>query len=278
MQTIRDIADLRGAVRQWRRAGETIALVPTMGALHDGHLALVRAARAQADHVVASIFVNPMQFGPKEDFAAYPRREAEDAALLADSGTSLLWAPEVVTMYPPGHTTRVSIGGLDAVLCGAARPGHFDGVGTIVTKLFNQVTPDIALFGEKDWQQLAIIRRMTRDLDLPIDIIGLPTVRAEDGLALSSRNAYLSSEQRRSAAALPQAMRAAAAAIAGGAKVANAIAAAKRSLRAAGFAKIDYLELRDGETLALIDTPSPTARLFVAAHIGATRLIDNWPV
>lgn len=278
MQTIRDIADLRGAIRQWRRAGETIALVPTMGALHDGHLALVRTGRAQADHVVASIFVNPTQFGPNEDFGAYPRREAADAAMLADEGAALLWAPDVVTMYPPGHATRVSVGGLDSVLCGAARPGHFDGVGTIVTKLFNQVQPDIAVFGEKDWQQLAIIRRMTRDLDLAIDIIGQPTVREPDGLARSSRNAYLTPDQRRIASALPNAMRAAVSAIAGGAPVARTIASARKAIRAAGFDSIDYCELRHGESLALLDEASDQARLFVAARIGATRLIDNLPL
>lgn len=275
MQTITDVTDLRGAVRRWRRAGESVALVPTMGALHSGHIALVERAQALADHVVASIFVNPMQFGPNEDFAAYPRRAESDAAMLAAAGTALLWSPDVATVYPHGHATRVSVGGLDRRLCGAARPGHFDGVGTVVSILFNQVQPDMALFGEKDWQQLAIIRRMTRDLGFPIDIIGVETVRDDDGLALSSRNAYLSKTERKAAAALPRALTHAAAAIRNGTAASLALADAQAAMLAAGFASIDYCEMRDGETLRTLRRPTAAARLFVAARIGPARLIDN---
>ena len=278
MQTMSEISDLRATVKRWRAAGDSIALVPTMGALHPGHMALVHAARIQADHVIASIFVNPAQFGPNEDFAAYPRTEAQDAALLLQGGCDLLWVPSVATMYPAGHATGVRVAGLDTMLCGASRPGHFDGVGTVVAKLFNQVQPDIALFGEKDWQQLAIIRRMARDLDFALDIAGVATVRDEDGVALSSRNAYLSKAQRKAAAALPAAMRAAITAMADGTAVAVAIAKAKDAIIAAGFDSIDYCELRDGDSLAMAETTDDNARLFVAARIGKTRLIDNMPM
>lgn len=275
MQIIRNLADLNAHIAALRQQGGGIGFVPTMGALHDGHLALVAAAKARARHVVTSIFVNPAQFGPNEDFDAYPRTEAADAAKLIDAGVSLLWAPPVSVIYPAGHATRVSVSGLDAVLCGAARPGHFDGVATIVTKLFHQVAPDFAVFGEKDWQQLAIIRRMTRDLDLPVEIIGVPTVREADGLALSSRNAYLSDGDRAAVAALPRALRGAIAAIVAGEKAGDALGAARAAILAAGFASIDYLDLRDGETLESVDCATPNARIFVAARIGTTRLIDN---
>ena len=275
MQTIRDLSGLRAHITAWRAAGETIALVPTMGALHDGHMALVRDGAALADHVVASIFVNPAQFGPNEDLDAYPRREAEDAGMLAERGTALLWLPDVATMYPDGHASRVRVSGLDTVLCGAARPGHFDGVATIVAKLFNQVQPDVALFGEKDWQQLAIIRRMAADLDFALEIVGVATVRDADGLARSSRNAYLSDTERSAAAALPAAMARAAAGMLAGTGVSSALAQARAAILSAGFSGIDYLELRDAATLALLDAPSPTARLFAAARIGPARLIDN---
>lgn len=275
MQTIRALSELRSAVSHLRTSQNQVALVPTMGALHQGHLTLVRAARAHAEHVIVSIFVNPMQFGPTEDLNAYPRREEQDAAMLVSEGVDILWAPAVPTMYPAGHAAKVSVAGLDRVLCGAARPGHFDGVGTVVAKLFNQVQPDIALFGEKDWQQLAIIRRMAADLNFRLTIVGVPTVREDDGLAMSSRNAYLSRAERNVAAALPRALAQAARAIAGGTNVADALTHARTDILSAGFATIDYLEFRDGESLALVDRDQPGARLFVAARIGSTRLIDN---
>lgn len=283
MQIINRLEDLREAVMALKSGGKTLALVPTMGALHDGHLALVRAAQARADAVAVSIFVNPRQFGPAEDLDSYPRQLAADAALLEAEGVAILWAPTVEVMYPAGYATGVSVSGVSEGACGASRPGHFDGVATVVLKLFNQVTPDVALFGEKDWQQLAVIRRMARDLDLARPcadaIFGVPTVREPDGLALSSRNRYLSEQDRRHAAALPAAMRAAIAKIEGGADVAPVLHALEGALIDAGFASVDYVDLRDAETLAelyaLADAP---ARLLVAARIGGTRLIDNMAV
>jgi len=283
VQTLTSLDMLRTALAELRRDGARIALVPTMGALHEGHLTLVRAARARCDHVVASIFVNPRQFGPTEDFDAYPRQLAEDAALLAAEGTALLWAPDAQAMYPHGFATTVSVAGVSEGLCGAARPGHFDGVATVVCKLFNQVAPDMAFFGEKDFQQLAVIRAMARDLDLTRPhadaIICVPTVREADGLAMSSRNRYLTPAQRAAAAALPRAMAAAVAAIEGGAEVAGTLAGLEAELIAAGFARIDYATLADAATLApLAALGARPARLLVAARIGGTRLIDNLPV
>ncbi len=282
MQTISQLVPLRNAVAALRPDGP-LALVPTMGALHEGHLALVRAARARAAHVVVSIFVNPRQFGPNEDLAAYPRQLERDSALLAAEGVSLLWAPAVEAMYPQGYASSISVSGVSDNLCGAARPGHFDGVATVVAKLFNQVKPDIALFGEKDWQQLAVIRRMARDLDLTLPhadaIIGVPTVREADGLALSSRNAYLTPEQRAQAATLPRAMQQANARIAAGDAITSAVDELRAALLNGGFAAVDYAEVRDAETLALVEQPQPApARLFVAARIGKARLIDNMPL
>lgn len=283
MQTVKTLQMLRTALAPLRADGATVALVPTMGALHEGHLTLVRRARAEADHVVASIFVNPKQFGANEDLDAYPRQLAEDAAMLEAEGTALLWAPDVAAMYPTGFVTNVSVSGVSEGLCGAARPGHFDGVATVVLKLFNQVAPDMAFFGEKDFQQLAVIRAMARDLDLTaphVDrIIGVPTVRESDGLAMSSRNRYLSSEQRAAAASLPRAMRAAVTAIESGAAVPGALAALEADVLAAGFSSIDYAVLADSVSLApLAALGAAPARLLVAARIGGTRLIDNMAV
>ena len=278
MQTVRDVEALREAVAALRADGGTIAFVPTMGALHAGHMALIAEGRRRATHVVASIFVNPMQFGPNEDLATYPRREASDARMLDEAGCALLWAPGVEAMYPDGFATNVSVAGVSEALDGAARPGHFDGVATVVLKLFNQVRPDVALFGEKDFQQLAVIRRMAADLDLGIDIVGVPTQRDADGLALSSRNAYLTEEERRAARALPRALGEAAGAIRDGADVAEALAAARDKLVRAGFESVDYVELRDAATLAPATALDGPARLLAAARIGRTRLIDNLPV
>lgn len=278
MQTIRDIDALRKAVAALKKDGGRIAFVPTMGALHAGHMALVAEARKHGDHVIASIFVNPAQFGPNEDLDLYPRQEAADAAMLEAEGCAILWAPDAAGMYPQGHATNVSVSGVSEGLDGEKRPGHFDGVVTVVAKLFNQVRPDAALFGEKDYQQLAVIRRLVRDLDFPIEIVGVPTQRDADGLALSSRNAYLSAEERVAARALPRALGEAAGAIREGADAAEALAAARAKLEQAGFDPVDYVELRDAETLAPLTRLDRPARILAAARIGRTRLIDNLEV
>ncbi|MDQ3139800.1 MAG: pantoate--beta-alanine ligase [Pseudomonadota bacterium] len=277
MQTIREIKALRRAVTQLRATG-SVALVPTMGALHAGHLALVAEARGRAQHVVASIFVNPKQFAPDEDLASYPRREASDAKLLKDAGAAILWMPGIATMYPGGHATMIGVGGVSEGLDGAARPGHFDGVATVVAKLFNQVRPDVALFGEKDYQQLAVIRRMARDLDFALEIVGVPTQRDADGLALSSRNAYLSDDERIAARALPRALGEAASAIQRGGDVVAALGDARMRLEQAGFAAIDYVSLCDADSLQPVTTLTGPARILAAARIGRTRLIDNLAV
>ena len=282
MQTISQLDPLRNAVTVLRRQG-ALALVPTMGALHEGHLTLVREAKKLAAHVAVSIFVNPRQFGANEDLSSYPRPRERDLDLLRGEGVALVWAPEVPAMYPPGYATNVSVTGVSERLCGAARPGHFDGVATVVCKLFNQVQPDLALFGEKDWQQLAVIRRMARDLDLTLPyadrIIGVPTVREADDLAMSSRNAYLTPGEREQAAALPAAMRRAIAAIEGGAGVSSSLELLKSSLVDGGFSAVDYADLCDAQSLEKLDRLSGApARLLVAARIGKARLIDNMPV
>jgi pantoate--beta-alanine ligase len=280
MQTVSTLEALRQALATLRASGP-VAFVPTMGALHEGHLMLVREAQKAAAHVVVSIFVNPMQFGPNEDLDAYPRQMAEDSRLLEAEGVALLWAPTVEAMYPQGFATAISVSGISEGFCGAARPGHFDGVATVVCKLFNQVQPDMAFFGEKDWQQLAVIRRMARDLDLVrphVDaIIGVATVREPDGLAKSSRNRYLSDKERVAAVALPDAMKAALAEIGKGAPVAQALAQLEARLLSAGFGSVDYAGLADAQSLEPVAAwPSGRpARLLVAARIGGTRLIDN---
>ena len=280
MRTVRTVAELRAAVRAWRGAGNTVALVPTMGALHEGHLSLVRLGRKTADRVVATIFVNPTQFGANEDLVAYPREEARDAAMLESVGCDLLFAPAAGEMYPPGFSTRVIVDGLTAVLCGALRPGHFDGVAQVVTKLLNQAQADVAIFGEKDWQQLTVIRRLARDLDIATAILATPVMREPDGLAMSSRNRYLDAHEREVAGALNRILFRAADRIAAGADIAAEMDAARKGLIAAGFAAVDYVETRDAATLDSVGVldPARPARVFAAARIGRARLIDNVPV
>lgn len=272
MQIIRDLPTLRAARSQ---LSGRVALVPTMGALHEGHRTLVVEAARLAERRIVSIFVNPTQFGPGEDLSRYPRQEAADAAMLAAEGVDILWAPPVEVVYPAGFATSVHVGGITDALEGAARPGHFDGVATVVAKLFGQAAPDVALFGEKDYQQLAVIRRMVADLDIAVDIVGVPTVRDADGLALSSRNAYLTRSERTAALALPRALAAAAAAIRRGDPVPATLEAASATLHSAGFSRIDYVALRDASTLAALTRLDAPARLLAAAVVGTTRLIDN---
>jgi pantoate--beta-alanine ligase len=278
VQIIREIIALRQSVAELRAEGGPIAFVPTMGALHAGHMALVSEARRLGGQVVASIFVNPAQFAPGEDLGTYPRREASDAAMLEAAGCALLWAPDAATMYPEGHATSISVGGVSDGLDGQARPGHFDGVAIVVAKLLNQVAPDYALFGEKDYQQLAVIRRLVADLNLPVEIVGVPTQRDADGLALSSRNIYLSDEERLAARALPRALGEAARAIQSGASVEQVLAGARERLAVAGFDLIDYVQLCDARTLAPLSELDRPARILAAARLGRTRLIDNLPV
>lgn len=273
MQTIRQLPDLRDVVSGFRSAGERIAFVPTMGALHAGHMALVAEAKLAAPRVIVSIFVNPKQFAPGEDLARYPRKEQADSRMLAAAGVDLLWMPPVEVMYPEDHATNIAVSGVSEPLDGAARPGHFDGVATVVAKLFNQVKPDIALFGEKDFQQLAVIRRMVADLDFDIDVRGVPTQRDDDGLALSSRNVYLAPEDRAAAVALPRALGVAARAIEKGDDPQGALATARASLETAGF-EVDYVELADAASLGA-PVPGQPRRLLAAARIAGTRLIDN---
>jgi pantoate--beta-alanine ligase len=278
VQIIRDIATLRKAVAELRKGGGRVALVPTMGALHAGHMALVAEAQRRAEHVVVSIFVNPTQFGPGEDLDLYPRREAEDAAMLEAAGCAILWAPDVATMYPKGFATTVRVSGVTEHLEGAVRPGHFDGVTTVVAKLFGQVRPDIAVFGEKDYQQLVVIRRLVFDLDVDTEVVGVSIQRDPLHFALSSRNVYLSTEERLAARTLPKVLGEAAQAIRGGDDVKSALAAARGMLQKAGFDPIDYVELCDAETLELLGVLDRPARILAAVRLGKTRLIDNMPV
>ena len=279
MDIVRTIVDLRSQIAGWRKSAERVGLVPTMGALHEGHLALVRAAQTECGRVVATIFVNPRQFGPNEDLGSYPRREAADLAMLRSAGVDLVFMPATAEIYPPGFATTVRVAELADCLCGAHRPGHFDGVATVVTKLLLQSLPDAAYFGEKDYQQLLVVRRLVRDLDIPVRIAGVPTVREPDGLALSSRNAYLSPEERRIAPNLARVLRRIAAALAAqpGA-VAKEIVQGRADLESVKLA-VEYLEIREADTLAPVTaTVTGAARVFAAVHLGRTRLIDNFPI
>jgi len=275
----RTIADLRGEVNAWRKEGLTIGFVPTMGALHEGHVSLVDAAKAACDRVVVSIFVNPTQFAPGEDFEAYPRTETADAEKLKDKA-ALIFAPNAAEMYAPDFSTTVTVMEVTKDLEGAARPTHFAGVATVVAKLLLAVLPDKAVFGQKDYQQLLTIKRMVRDLNIPVEIVGGPTLREKDGLAMSSRNAYLSPEERKVAGKLNVILRETAHAVAKGAPIPTATEAGIAAIMEAGFASVDYLEIRDAETLDPFPSgkPDAPARILIAARIGKTRLIDNMPV
>ena len=278
MKIIRDISSLRGQVRCWRSDSKTVGLIPTMGSLHEGHLSLVQQAKQDCDYAIATIFVNPTQFAPSEDFDTYPRDEARDIALLEEMGTDLLFSPDVTEMYADGFSTSVSVSGLSECLCGAARPHFFGGVATVVSKLLLQSLPDRAYFGEKDFQQLQVIKRMARDLNIPVEIQGVPTVREQDGLAMSSRNKYLSPGERGVASTLYRVIQDVAQQFANGAQAEAILADGAATLRAAGFDPIDYLEIRDSETFEALQTDNDKARVFVAAFLGQTRLIDNTAV
>lgn len=275
---LRRIAELRAVVGAYRAAGESVALAPTMGALHDGHLALVRAGQRLCRRTIATIFVNPTQFGPKEDFRTYPRDEAGDVARLVAAGVDALFAPALEEIYPPGFSTTVTVAGVSEGLCGDFRPGHFAGVATVVTKLLLQAMPDVALFGEKDYQQLQVIKRLARDLDIPVRIEGVETAREPDGLALSSRNWYLSPAERRAAPLLFRVLTGIAERLAAGAEAAPLLAEGRATLAGAGFDPVQYLEVRDAETLQPLARAERPARVLAAAFLGKTRLIDNVPV
>jgi pantoate--beta-alanine ligase len=277
VQIVRTSEELAQATVRLRQDGR-LALVPTMGALHAGHMKLIEEAKGRVGRVVASIFVNPLQFGANEDLGRYPRREAEDARMLEQAGCDLLWMPSADDIYPEGFATKIHVSGISERWEGEARPGHFDGVATVVAKLLLSVQPDVALFGEKDFQQLAVIRAMVRDLAIPVEIVDVPTVREADGLALSSRNAYLSTKERANAVALPNALSSARDAIRAGKPVADALDAGRIAVMEAGFSKIDYLALVDAATLEPFDHVAGEMRIIAAATMGTTRLIDNLPV
>ncbi len=278
LPVVRDVPALRRAVEGWRKQGLSVGLAPTMGALHEGHLSLVRAAKTQCDRVIASLFVNPRQFAPHEDFERYPRDEAGDMQMLAGAGCDLLYAPERAVMYPEGFSTNVIVTSVATMLEGEFRPHFFGGVATVVAKLLLQALPDRAYFGEKDYQQLLVIKQMTRDLDIPVEILGCPTVREHDGLAMSSRNAYLSADERRIAGRLNHVLHDAIKAVRSGEQIAEAEAEAARHLMAAGFSSVDYAAIRNAETLEPISDLSEPGRILAAAWIGKTRLIDNMAV
>lgn len=275
MQVVRSVAELRAVTGGWRQAGDSVAVVPTMGALHDGHLSLVAQARDACDRVIVTLFVNPTQFDRPEDLAKYPRTENRDRAVLEPAGVDLLFMPGVDEVYPPGFATTVSVSGLTSGMCGDFRPGHFDGMATIVAKLFLMTGADRAFFGEKDWQQLQIVRRLAADLNIPIEVTGCPTVREADGLAMSSRNARLSPPDRAAAPALYAALTRAAQRLRGGEDPAPVLEAARAEILAGGFARVEYLDLRHPQTLTPLDRLDGPARLLAAAWLGPVRLIDN---
>lgn len=278
MKIIRRKSDLQDLTGCWRRAGETIGVVLTMGALHDGHLSLVKAARRRADRVIVTIFVNPRQFNNPEDLAKYPKTEDNDARILSPLEIDVLYVPEPKEIYPAGFSTTISVSGVSEGLCGGDRPGHFDGVATVVTKLLLQTDADYTFFGEKDYQQLQVVRRVVADLDLKTEIVACPTVREDDGLAMSSRNLRLGSEYRQTASVIGRALENAANAISGGGNVAQALETARQALLVAGFDAVDYFELRSDPDLLPLVTADQPGRLFVAAWLNGVRLIDNLPV
>ena len=259
----------------WRRQDLSVALVPTMGSLHAGHLSLMKVGKERSDRVIATIFVNPLQFAPNEDFETYPRREDSDIQKLVEEDIDLLFAPGVNEMYRPDATTTINVGGLTDCLCALSRPGFFDGVATVVTKLLLQALPDIAIFGEKDYQQLLVIKRLATDLDIPVEIIGAPTIREEDGLALSSRNVYLDTKSRSIAPSMYNILNQYASDISNGNDIKKSLQLAKQNMQKSGFEKIEYLDLRSSQTLQACDDIKGPSRLFAAAWLGSTRLIDN---
>ena len=275
MDIVRTVAELRSRISMWRREGQSVALVPTMGSLHAGHLSLMKVGKEKSDRVVATIFVNPLQFAPNEDFEAYPRREDSDIRKLVEEDIDLLFAPDVSEMYRPDATTTISVGGLTDCLCALSRPGFFDGVATVVTKLLLQALPDIAIFGEKDYQQLLVIKRLATDLDIPVEIIGAPTIREEDGLALSSRNVYLDTKSRSIAPSMYNILTQYASDISNGNDIKKSLQLAKQNMQKSGFEKIEYLDLRSSQTLQACNDIKRPSRLFAAAWLGSTRLIDN---
>ena len=275
MEVVRTIAELRQHTSRWRIAGQTIGLIPTMGALHNGHLSLIKLAQGKCDRVIATIFVNPRQFLPNEDFDEYPRNEESDIQKLIEMGVDLLFAPKAPEMYQPDASTTVVISKLTDCLCATSRPGFFDGVGTVVTKLLIQALPDLAIFGEKDYQQLLVIKRLTRDLDIPVEIIGAPTIREADGLAVSSRNVFLSQTNREIASNIFKILKKTATTIAQGKEVPVACEEARSELILAGLSGVDYFEARNSKTLELIQNFENSGRLFAAVWLGSTRLIDN---
>ncbi|NQW01099.1 MAG: pantoate--beta-alanine ligase [Rhodospirillales bacterium] len=275
MKTVRTIAELREHVRGWRKQDKTVGLVPTMGGLHAGHVSLVEQSRTCTDRTIATLFVNPTQFAPHEDFATYPRTEEDDRQMLEQAGTDLLFAPNVSEIYPDGHSTRVEVQSLSHILEGEFRPDFFTGVATVVTKLLLQALPDVAIFGEKDYQQLCVIKTLARDLDIPVRIIGGATVREADGLAMSSRNQYLTAEEREIAPVLFEAITQVAEKVRDGGSAADLRTWAEAKLTKAGFGAVDYVAVRDAQTLGPVRDASRPARVLAAAYLGRARLIDN---